>query len=87
MSSVQIKDARKSFGAVSISQGVSIDIADGEFVVLVGPSGCAKSTLFLPSLGGGQETRLDRQALRDVDGRDGVLALSANPSLDMRAQL
>jgi sn-glycerol 3-phosphate transport system ATP-binding protein len=26
-------------------KGVSIDIADGELVVLVGPSGCGKSTL------------------------------------------
>ena len=45
MSSVQIRDVRKSFGAVSIIQGVTVDIADGEFVVLVGPSGCGKSTL------------------------------------------
>ena len=45
MSSVQIRDIRKSFGAVSIIQGVSVDIEDGEFVVLVGPSGCGKSTL------------------------------------------
>ena len=45
MASVQIRDARKSFGPVSIIQGVSVDIADGEFVVLVGPSGCGKSTL------------------------------------------
>ena len=45
MSSVHIRDVRKSFGAVSIIQGVSVDIEDGEFVVLVGPSGCGKSTL------------------------------------------
>jgi len=45
MSSVQIRDVRKSFGAVSIIQGVTVDIEDGEFVVLVGPSGCGKSTL------------------------------------------
>ena len=45
MSSVQIRDVRKSFGAASIIQGVSVDIEDGEFVVLVGPSGCGKSTL------------------------------------------
>jgi multiple sugar transport system ATP-binding protein len=45
MSSVRILDVCKSFGAVSIIQGVSVDIADGEFVVLVGPSGCGKSTL------------------------------------------
>ena len=45
MSSVQIRNVHKSFGAVSIIQGVSVDIEDGEFVVLVGPSGCGKSTL------------------------------------------
>jgi multiple sugar transport system ATP-binding protein len=45
VSSVQIRDVHKAFGAVSIIQGVSVDIEDGEFVVLVGPSGCGKSTL------------------------------------------
>jgi multiple sugar transport system ATP-binding protein len=45
VSSVQIRDVHKSFGVVSIIQGVSADIEDGEFVVLVGPSGCGKSTL------------------------------------------
>src|SRR5919204_5500080 len=45
MSSVQIRDVRKSFGNFEVLHGVSIPIEDGEFVVLVGPSGCGKSTL------------------------------------------
>jgi multiple sugar transport system ATP-binding protein len=45
VSSVQIRDVRKSFGPTEVIQGVSVNIADGEFVVLVGPSGCGKSTL------------------------------------------
>src|SRR6201997_2303812 len=45
MSSVQIRDVRKSFGGFEVLHGVTIPIADGEFVVLVGPSGCGKSTL------------------------------------------
>ena len=45
MSSVHIRDVRKSFGSFEVLHGVTITIDDGEFVVLVGPSGCGKSTL------------------------------------------
>src|SRR5262252_9219045 len=45
MSSVSIRDVRKSFGNFEVLHGVTIPIEDGEFVVLVGPSGCGKSTL------------------------------------------
>ena len=45
MASVGIRTLRKAFGGLEVIHGVSIDIADGEFVTLVGPSGCGKSTL------------------------------------------
>src|ERR1700751_6162757 len=45
MSSVSIRDVRKSFGHFEVLHGVTVPIEDGEFVVLVGPSGCGKSTL------------------------------------------
>src|SRR5437588_11035022 len=45
MSSVQIRDVRKSFGNFEVLHGVTIPIEDGAFVVLVGPSGCGKTTL------------------------------------------
>jgi osmoprotectant transport system ATP-binding protein len=45
MSSVQIRDVRKSFGNFEVLHGVTIPIEDGQFVVLVGPSGCGKSTI------------------------------------------
>src|SRR4026208_1578045 len=45
MASVAIRDVRKAFGATSVIHGVDISIGDGEFVVLVGPSGCGRSTL------------------------------------------
>ena len=45
MSSISLKNVKKSFGAVDILQGIDLEIADGEFTVFVGPSGCGKSTL------------------------------------------
>src|SRR5437660_1227766 len=45
MSSVVIRDVKKAFGSTQVLHGVSITIGDGEFVVLVGPSGFGKSTL------------------------------------------
>ncbi|KZB65981.1 ABC transporter ATP-binding protein [Thalassospira sp. MCCC 1A02491] len=45
MASIQIANARKSYGAVDVLHGIDLEISDGEFIVLVGPSGCGKSTL------------------------------------------
>jgi multiple sugar transport system ATP-binding protein len=45
LASVTCNEVRKSFGTTQVLHGVSVDIADREFVVLVGPSGCGKSTL------------------------------------------
>jgi multiple sugar transport system ATP-binding protein len=58
LATVTIRNVRKSFGAVEVLNGISIAIADGEFVTLVGPSGCGKSTLLrmiagLESISGG----------------------------------
>ena len=45
MASIQLKNVRKSYGAVDVIKGVDLDIQKGEFMVFVGPSGCGKSTL------------------------------------------
>ena len=45
MASVDVVNVRKFYGGVEVIHGVSVAIADGEFVTLVGPSGCGKSTL------------------------------------------
>lgn len=45
MASVRLDNICKNFGAVRAVDRVSIEIPDGELMVLVGPSGCGKSTL------------------------------------------
>ena len=40
MASISIKDVRKSYGKDEVVHGVNLEIANGEFVVILGPSGC-----------------------------------------------
>jgi oligogalacturonide transport system ATP-binding protein len=60
MAAVSLRGIEKVYpNGFKAVHGVSLDIRDGEFMVLVGPSGCAKSTLLrmvagLESISGGQ---------------------------------
>src|SRR5215203_2843223 len=44
MTRVQLIDVSKRYGSTLAVDGISADIADGEFVTLLGPSGCGKTT-------------------------------------------
>ena len=46
MSEISLKNLKKSFGSTQVIHDLSIDVKDGELIVIVGPSGCCKSTLF-----------------------------------------
>jgi multiple sugar transport system ATP-binding protein len=45
MSAVSVRDVTVAFERVRVFDGLSIDVEQGELLVLLGPSGCGKSTL------------------------------------------
>jgi len=71
-SAISVRDLRKSFGEVGVLDGVSVDIAAGELVVVLGPSGSGKTTLLRIIAG------LDRPDSGDVY-LGGSLATSVAP--------
>ena len=44
MSIIQVKDVKKWFGDFQALKGISMDVAEGEVLVIAGPSGSGKST-------------------------------------------
>jgi polar amino acid transport system ATP-binding protein len=41
---IRVRDLHKYFGALHVIKGVDLDVASGEVVVVIGPSGGGKST-------------------------------------------
>ena len=79
MASVDVVSVRKSYGGVEVIHGVSISVADGEFVTLVGPSGCGKSTLLrmiagLESIADGK-IRIGKRVVNNLAPKDRDIAM------------
>src|ERR1700727_3178243 len=79
MASVEVSNVRKSFGRFEVLHGVSISVDDGEFVILVGPSGCAKSTRLRVGAGfesvTSGELRIDGRLVNDVPPKERDIAM------------
>jgi multiple sugar transport system ATP-binding protein len=80
MAQIILDHVEKAFsGGVKAVDGLSLDIADGEFMVLVGPSGCGKSTA-LRSIAGLEEITagtisIGERVVNDLPPKDRDIAM------------
>ncbi|TRW94192.1 ATP-binding cassette domain-containing protein [Paracoccus sp. M683] len=87
MAELQLKSVEKVYGSgFKAVHGINLTVEDGEFMVLVGPSGCAKSTTLrmiagLETITGG-EVRIGEQVVNDlVPGKRGIAMVFQNYAL------
>ncbi len=73
-SAVAIRDVTKRFGSVAAVDGVSLDVAPGEFFSLLGPSGSGKTTMLRMIAG----FELPTSGRIELDGRD----VTSSPPFD-----
>ena len=79
MSEVDYRSVAKSYGAVEVLRDLSLRVAEGEFVVLLGASGCGKTTLLRMTAGletiTGGEIAIDGRVVNEVHPRDRDIAM------------
>ncbi len=79
MASLSFQGLTKSFGKTEVVKGFDLEVNDGEFVVLLGASGCGKSTILrmvagLESISSGRIMMGDK-CLNEEDPKDRDLAM------------
>jgi len=87
MAELQLRSVEKVYGGgFKAVHGIDLDVAEGEFMVLVGPSGCAKSTTLrmiagLETITGG-EIRIGERVVNElVPGKRGIAMVFQNYAL------
>ncbi len=86
MARVQLKNLEKVYGGFKAVHGIDLDVAEGEFMVLVGPSGCAKSTTLrmiagLEDISGGEIRIGDRVVNELPPGKRSIAMVFQNYAL------
>ncbi len=79
MARVLLKDIEKRYDDVQVVRKLNLDVADGEFLVLVGASGCGKSTTLrmvagLETISSG-ELQIGERVVNDLSPRDRDIAM------------
>jgi ABC-type sugar transport system ATPase subunit len=79
MATLALQNVRKSYGPLEVVHGVSLAVADHEFVALVGPSGCGKSTILrmiagLEAIDAGT-IEIDGRTVNELDPKDRDIAM------------
>ncbi len=79
MAKVVLNNISKSFGNKEILKNISLEIKDGEFIVLVGASGCGKSTLLRMIAGLEKQDRgnisIENRVVNNVAPKDRDIAM------------
>lgn len=79
MSTLELRNIRKSYGTTETLKGIDLSLESGEFLVLLGASGCGKSTLLSMITGLSEPTEgevvLDGRTLNGVHPKDRDIAM------------
>src|SRR6266852_7160594 len=80
MAQVHLRGVKKSYdNKLEVIHGIDMEIADGEFIVIVGPSGCGQSTLLrmvagLERITGGQ-VAIGERVVNELEPKDRDIAM------------